>query len=508
MNLAQYVEHKVEQFSSRVAVVFGNRQYTYEGFWSLVNRFGNALRSLGVRKTDRVAMMLPNCPESLITHWAVVKLGGTFAPINTMFKEKELRYVLNNSGARVVVTSTQFLKLFENVWVDCAQLEHIVLVDDTIAGTLNFDALIEAFDASLAMVDCDPAQTADLYYTSGTTGRPKGVMKTHSSLSNLLDYQSRLWKVTAEDHSLVVLPLFHSYAMIIPSMTMLYNGGTQTILERWDTKTVLETIEASRITFFAGVPTMYTYMVRFPEFDVHDLTTLRITLVGGASVPIEIQREFEDRARVRVLDAYGCTGWISSASPLEGPRVHGSIGKSLRDIDPTMDTDMKIVDEDGNELPSGQAGELIVRGAQLPPGFWRMPETTREAYRGGWFHTGDICTKDADGYFFLIDRKDDLIITSGYNVYPREIEEILYTHPMVNECAVIGTADPERGQAVTAYVALKAGMTCTPEEIRVYCRERIANYKIPRRVEFIAEIPKTANGKLYKKGLRDLHGAS
>lgn len=504
MNLAHLVERSVERYPSRVAVRFADRRYTYEDFWLRVNRLGNGLRSLGVRPTDRVAMMLPNCPEALLTHWAVVKLGGTFMPINTMFKEKELTYVLNNSGTRAVVTSTQFLRLFENVWVDCPLLEHLILVDASLAGTVNFDALMDASGIELGIAKCEPGQTADLYYTSGTTGRPKGVMKTHSSLTHLLEYQSKLWKVTPDDHSLVVLPLFHSYAMIIPSMTLLFNGGTQTILERWDTQLVLATIARERITFFAGVPTMYTYMVRFPGFEKHDLTSLRITLVGGASVPIEVQREFEDRANVRVLDAYGCTGWISSASPLDGPRVHGSIGKSLRDIDPAMDTDMKIVGDDGNEVPAGTPGELLVRGAQLPPGFWRMPETTRDAYRGGWFHTGDICRKDENGYFYLIDRKDDLIITSGYNVYPREVEEILYTHPAVNECAVIGRPDPERGEVVTAYIALKAGAKCTGQEIEEYCRQRIANYKVPRRVEFIAELPKTANGKLYKKGLRDL----
>ncbi|MBN8478553.1 MAG: AMP-binding protein [Burkholderiales bacterium] len=504
MNLAQSIERRVEEFPSRIAIRFGARHCTYAEFWARVNRLGNGLKSLGFRQPDRVAVMLANSPELLETHWAVVKGGGTFTPINTMFKEKELRYVLNNSGARIAVTSTAYLKLFENVWVDCPRLEHLVLVDQALPGTIPFESLIEASGEAFGMADCDPGQTADLYYTSGTTGRPKGVMKTHHSLSSLLDYQSRLWKVTPEDRSLVVLPLFHSYAMIIPSMTMLRNGATQTILERWDTTVVLDTIARERITFFAGVPTMYTYMVRFPDFEKHDLTSLRITLVGGASVPIEVQREFEERARVRVLDAYGCTGWISSASPLEGPRVHGSIGMSLRDIDPTMDTDMKIVGEDGEEMPVGVPGELVVRGQQLPPGFWRMPDTTREAYRGGWFHTGDLCRKDPNGYFYLIDRKDDLIITSGYNVYPREVEEVLYTHPAVNECAVIGRPDPERGQVVTAFVALKSGATATAREIEAYCRERIANYKIPRRVEFIAEIPKTANGKLYKKGLRDL----
>ena len=503
MNLAKYVERRVEQCPTKLAIRIGSERYTYEEFWSRVNRFGNGLRSLGIRKGDRVAMMLPNCAEALICHWAVVKMGATFAPVNTMFKEKELKYILNNSGARAMVTSAQFLPLFENVWNECSQLAHLILIDESVAGTVAFRELLEASSANLEIVDCDPSQTADLYYTSGTTGRPKGVMKTHLSLSKLQEYQAEIWKVTADDHSLVVLPLFHSYALIIPSMTLLYMGGSQTLLERWDTKTVLETIVEERITFFAGVPTMYTYMVRHPGFENYDLTSLRITIVGGASIPIEIQREFEERAKVHVLDTYGCTGWISSTNPVGGQRKHGSIGQSLRDIYPHMATDMKIIGEDGSERPAGEPGELLVRGVQLPPGFWRMPDKTREVYRDGWCHTGDICYKDQDKFYFLLDRMDDLIITSGYNVYPREVEEILYTHPKVNECAVIGRPDAEKGHIVAAYISLKAGMTCTEEEIIAYCRDKIANYKAPRKVEFIAEIPKTANGKIYKKGLRD-----
>jgi len=507
MNLAKFVERRVEQFPTKMAIRCGSQRFTYEEFWTQVNRFGNGLRSLGLGKTDRLAVMLPNCPELVIAHWAVLKIGGTFAPINTMFKEKELTYILKNSGAKAVVTSTSFLPLFENVWNDCAALEHLIVIDEPIAGTVDFHALMDASSTNLEIVDCDPAQTADLYYTSGTTGRPKGVMKTHLSLTKLQEYQAELWEVTAEDRSMVVLPLFHSYAMIIPSMALLYVGGSQTILERWDTKMVLDTIAEEKITFFAAVPTMYTYLVRHPGFETYDLTSLRFAMVGGASCPVEVQREFEERAKVAILEGYGCTGWVSSSNPLHGARKHGSIGKSWRDICPHMDTDMKIVGEDGREMPTGEAGELHVRGVQLPPGFWHMPDKTREVYQDGWCHTGDICYKDADGFYFLLDRMDDLIITSGYNVYPREVEEVLYTHPHVNECAVIGEPDAEKGQVVTAYLSLKAGTKCSEEEITAYCRDRIANYKAPRRVRFIAEIPKTANGKIYKKALRDQSAA-
>lgn len=506
MNIAKYVERRVEQYPTKLAISFQNQRYTYEDFWSCVNRVGNGLKSLGILKGDRVGVMLSNCPEVLITHWGVIKIGGTYTPINIMFREKELKHVLNNSGAKVIVTSTIFLSLFENVWPECPQLENVVVVNDTIAGTVNFRELMDTSSSNLDIQECDPHQTADLYYTSGTTGRSKGVMKTHLSLSKLMEYQAELWKVSADDHSLVVLPLFHSYSMIIPSMMPLYAGGTQTLHERWDTKAVLETIVNQKITFFAGVPTMYTFMVRYPEFAKYDLTCLRLALVGGASTPVEIQREFEEKAKVRILEGYGCTGWVSSFNPLDGPTKHGSIGKCLRDIYPHMDTDMKIVGEDGQELPTGKAGELIVRGLQIPPGFWRMPNKTKEDYRGGWYYTGDICYKDDEDFFFLLDRKDDLIITSGYNVYPREIEEILYTYPKLNEAAVIGSADPTKGEIVTAYVSLKSGNECTEEEIIAFCKERISAYKVPRKVIFIKEMPKTANGKIFKKGLRDMEG--
>jgi len=503
MNLANYVERRVEQFPTKMAIRCGNTRLTYEEFWSKVNRFGNGLRSLGIGKTDRVAIMLPNCPEFVITHWAALKIGGTFAPVNTMFKEKDLAYILKNSGAKAAVTSTEFLPFFENVWNDCPALEHLIVIDEAIAGTIDFHALVDASSASLEMVECDPNQTADLYYTSGTTGRPKGVMKTHLSLSKLEEYQAEWWSINSDDHSLVVLPLFHSFAMIIPSMSALYAGGSQTILERWDTKVVLDTIRDEKITLFAGVPTMYTYMIRHPGFEKYDLTSLRVAFVGGASCPVEVQREFEERAKVQMTDMYGCTGWFSTASPTSGPRRHGSIGKPLRTVFPHMDTDMKIIGEDGREVAVGEHGEIIVRGAQLPPGFWHMPDKTREVYKDGWCHTGDIGYRDEEGFYFFADRMDDLIITSGYNVYPREVEEVLYTHPKVNECAVIGESDPEKGEVIVAYIALKANTTATEEEMAAYCREKIANFKVPRRVKFIAEIPKTANGKIYKKGLRD-----
>jgi len=503
MNLAQYIERRVEQFPTKMAMRCGDTRLTYEEFWTLVNRFGNGLRSLGLKKTDRVAIMLPNCPELLVIHWATLKIGCTFSPVNTMFKDKELSYILKNSGAKVTVTSTEFLPFFENVWNDCPALEHLVLTDATVAGTINFQALVDASASDLGIVDCDPNQTADLYYTSGTTGRPKGVMKTHFSLSKLQEYQQQLYDTRSTDHSIVVLPLFHSYAMVIPSMTMLYVGASQTIMERWDTKTILDTIQNDKITFFAAVPTMYTYLVRYPEFEKYDLTSLRHAMCGGASNPVEIQRTFEERTRVMITELYGCTGWVATMTPPTGIRKHGSIGKPWNEICPHMDTAVKIIDENGKECAPGQHGEVIARGAQLPPGFWHMPDKTREVYRDGWCYTGDICYKDEDGFLFFVDRMDDLIITAGYNVYPREVEEVLYTHPKINECAVIGYPDDEKGEIVAAYISLKPGENSTAEEMSTYCKERIANYKAPKIVEFIAEIPKTANGKIYKKGLRD-----
>ncbi len=510
MNIARWLERAAERDPDKTAAISeGTQALTYGELDAAASRLGNALGTLGIGPGERVSILLANSLEFLIAYFGILKLGAVVAPVNILYRAGEVRYVLNNAGPRALIAGAEHLQVVQDVWTECPRLEHVVVVGgDGIPGTHAWRNLLRAASPALRAVDCRPGDLANLYYTSGTTGRPKGVMITHGNLARGIEFEAEAWQVTAEDHTLFTLPLFHTYALIIPCLLAIHAGGTQTFFALWDTDTVLGRISRGDITFFAGVPTMYVYLTRHPDIEKHDLKGLRVCVVGGAAIPVEVQREFERLAGVRCLDAYGCTGWVSSVHPMTGPVKHGTLGKSLGDVYPAMDTQMRIVDDEDRELPAGQVGEIVVRGPQIAEGFWKLPEITRHDYRGGWFHTGDLGSRDAEGFFVLVDRKDDLIITSGYNVYPREVEEVLYTHPKVSEAAVVGVPDPVRGQAVKAYIVLKAGQEATVGEITTDCRSKIAAFKVPRVIEFVRELPKTATGKILRRSLREHTPAS
>ncbi len=500
MNIASWLRTNAERLPEKPALLFEDRTYSHAELYAQVCRFANALKGLGVHPGDRVGLFLGNCPEFLIARWGAIALGAAGAPMNVMFQKTEARYVLNNASPRVLVTSADKLDLVEDIWGDCPHLEHVVVIDEAPYGTYAFADLIAAADARFDLHDCAPDDICDLYYTSGTTGRPKGVMCSHANFTHLLRYESIVWEMREDDRSLVVLPLFHAKGLIIPCLLASYAGATMTLMARWDTERVLATIQEQRITFFAGVPTMYTYMLAHPRIGTYDLSSLRLCRTGGAPIPIEVHTAFERRAGIKVIEGYGCTGWVGTSHPLSGDRVIGSIGKALGAYHPEIDCEIRIVDGDGNELPPDTDGELVVRGAHIPKGFWRMPGKTRSDYRNGWFHTGDIARKDERGFIYLVGRKDDLIITSGFNVYPREIEELLYNHDAVLEAAVVGVDDDDKGQLIKAFIVPKEGRaTVTADQIIEYCRNHIARYKVPRQVEFVPSLPKTASGKVQRR---------
>ncbi len=500
MNIAQWVVANAARRPDKPAIVYEGRQITHAGLWEQVQRCGNAFARLGVKPSDRVSLFLPNCPEWLIARWGALAIGAASSPMNVMFQKSEIRYVLNNAAPRVLVTTADKLEIVEELWNECPGLEHVVVVGgQAVFGTHDFDALLADAPAELALHDCAPDAMCDLYYTSGTTGRPKGVMCSHSNFASLLSYETIVWQASEDDRSLVALPLFHAKGLIIPSLIATYVGATQWLLPRWDTGRVLRLIQDEKITFFAGVPTMYTYLLADPLIEQLDLSSLRLARVGGAPIPVEVHLEFERRARVKLIEGYGCTGWTGTSHPLVGDRVVGSIGKAMGQYDARIDTEVRIVDADDNDVPTNEDGELVIRGGQIPKGFWRMPAKTRHDYRGGWFHTGDIARRDEAGFIFLVGRKDDLIITAGFNVYPREIEEVLYQHQAVLEAAVMGVDDPAKGQLIKAFVVVKEGAQATEQELIEFCRARIAHYKAPRAVQFVGSLPKTGSGKIQKR---------
>ncbi|MCL4744145.1 MAG: AMP-binding protein [Burkholderiaceae bacterium] len=499
MNISEWLVRNADRDPDGAAIHFEGDTISHGELLARVEAFACALATFGVRPGDRVGLFLENCPEFLIARWAAIRLGAAAAPMNVMFQAREAQYVLNNATPGVLVTQSSLLPLVEQIWPDCPHLSHLVVSGAEIHGAHSFAALESAYAGrSIALHDCVPDDLCDLYYTSGTTGRPKGVMCSHFNFESLLRYEQVIWDMGVSDHTMVALPLFHAKGLIIPCLLATYVGCPQTLLRRWDTRGVLELIERNKVTFFAGVPTMYAYLNAFDDVERYDLSSIRICRVGGAPMPVEMHRAFEKRTGAAIIEGWGCTGWTGTSNPLDGERSIGSIGKALGELHPSIRCEIRIVDETGEDVPAGEEGEVVIRGDQIPKGFWRMPNKTASDYREGWFHTGDIGRRDERGFIYLVGRKDDLIITSGFNVYPREVEEVLHAHPSVADVAVVGMADGDKGQSIKAFVVCKPGVAASETALVEYCRSKLAKYKAPRAVEFIDALPRTASGKVQR----------
>ena len=502
MNLAHFLVQNARNTPDKDAIRCGEESVTWSQLDRQTDSLATALQQMGVKPGDRVGMLLPNSIAFLISYWAAIKAGAVATPLNTMYKQEEIAYVFANSGMRVLLADPQFLPLIDVAWPATTALEQIIIVADAVPfGAYRFADLI-AKPAPAVLVERNPDDLCALHYTSGTTGRGKGVMITHRNWwVGMMEWHVNIWHIVPEDLHMVVLPIFHTYGLMM-TLVACATGGTLRLLPRWDVQEVAGYIEREKITVFSGVPTMYVYLTRDINLEERDLTSLRLAVVGGAPIPIEIQREFIARTGVTIVDWYGCTGWATTTSPLwepGNPQKYGSIGKKL----PIPEVEMKIVDELGQTVPTGTIGELLARAPSIPAGFWRLPGKSSKDFQDGWFHTGDLARQDEDGYLFLVERKDDMIITAGYNVYPREVEETLYAMPQVYEAAVVGAPDLVKGEVVKAFVVLRAGMSIDADGVIAYCREHLANFKVPREVDFIAELPKLANGKVLRRVLRD-----
>ena len=502
MNLAHFLVENARRTPDKDAVRCGADRITWRELDRRTDSLAASYRALGVKPGDRVGILLPNCIAFLVSYWAALKAGAVATPLNTMYKQDELAYVFANSGMCALVTDASWLALVDLAWPETTALEHIVVVGDDVPFGAHRFADLCARETPPVCEERAPDDLCALHYTSGTTGRAKGVMISHRNWwVGMMQWHVETWRVVPEDRHLVVLPIFHTYGLMM-TLVAFAVGGSVRLLPRWDVEEVAGYVERERITVFSGVPTMYVYLTRDIDLGKRDLSSLRLAVVGGAPIPVEIQREFIDRTGVTIVDWYGCTGWATTTSPLwekDAPHKYGSIGKKL----PYAEIEMEIVDEQGRPVPAGEPGELIARAPSIPAGFWRLPGKTHKDFRDGWFHTGDVARRDEDGFYFLVDRKDDLIITAGYNVYPREIEEVLYTVPQVYEAAVVGAPDPVKGEVVKAFVVLREGMATDAESVIAHCRARLATFKVPRHVEFVDELPKLANGKLLRRVLRD-----
>jgi long-chain acyl-CoA synthetase len=507
LNMAVMLQETAKRLPQGTAIIFGDRKQTYGELDAAANRVANALTALGVGRGQKVMVMLPNIPEFVACYYGILKTGATVVPINVLNKAREIEFLLTDSESVACIACTEFLPEVQEAFRRVSTCKHLVVVPFVKPasslegqGLYRYEALIPGASPTFDMVQTNGDDTAAIVYTSGTTGKPKGAELTHFSqffmcrvLPDLTEDFSR-----PDDVALVVLPLFHSYGQTCIMSTAIAMGTAFSLVPRYDPGTTLQLLEKHQITTFAAVPTMFVQVLHHPDRKKYNLSRLRRCVSGGAPIAVETLESWKREYNFDIREGYGLTETSPIATFSLGavqPR-YGSCGK------PIYGVEVKIVDDNDRDVPIGREGEVVIRGVNVMKGYYKNPEATAAVMKGGWFHSGDIGRMDADGYLYIVDRKKDMIIRGGYNVYPREIEEQLYEHPAVQECAVVGVKHPELGEEVKAVLFLKSGASVTPDEIRAYCKDRMAAYKYPRLVEIRGEqLPKGPTGKILKREL-------
>jgi len=527
--LPKLLEETARRFPRRRALVYFGMEMSYGQLFDHVNRCAAGLQALGVRKGERVALMMPNCPQYVIAYFGALRAGAIVTATSSMYTRREAAHQWHDAGATTLIIEQRLYPIAKAASADVPELQRTIVTGVRDYYPTRFAALDRALRSKrtpdrpkslsplsgssllswrdllgLARnprpVPQKPSDIACLQYTGGTTGTSKGAMLTHANLVTNA-FQTRHWLSKDQEAEVMVaaLPLFHIYAMTCVMICSLLAGGTIIILPRFELGAALSIIRRYHPTIFHGVPTMYVGFNNAPGMK-NRFKSLRICMSGGAGLPVEVQQQFEKLSGGRLVEGYGLTeaSPCTHVNPPDGLAKIGSIGL------PIPGTEARIVDvETGTrDLPLGEAGELVLRGPQVMKGYWNKPKETADVLRNGWLFTGDIARKDEDGYFYIVDRKKDLIIAGGFNIYPREVEEVLFEHPAIKEAAVIGLPDPYRGETVKAFVVLKDGASATTDHIIAWCRERLASYKVPRQVEFRDSLPKSGVGKYLRRELR------
>jgi len=527
--LHSFLENAVKRFSGKKALHFMGKEVTFDELYDEACKVANYLQSLGLKKGDRIAIMLPNCPQAVVSYYGALMAGGIVVQTNPLYTERELEYQMIDSGAKYIVCLDILVPRIMNIRNNTS-IEHVIVtgIKDYLPFPKNliypfiqkkeynmvinveqsenvhvWKHIMKSAVANYKRVDVDPVEDlALLQYTGGTTGNPKGVMLSHYNLvSNCQMCDKWIYK-TEEGKEVVlgVLPLFHVYGMTTLMNLSIMLGSKLILLPKFDAKETLETIEKQRPTLFPGAPTIYVGLLNHPDMHKFDLSSIEACISGSAPLPVEIQQNFEKVTGGKLVEGYGLTesSPVTHANFVWGKRVNGSIGV------PWPDTDSKIVKigtEEEAEL--GEVGEIVVKGPQVMKGYWNNEEETANTLRDGWLYTGDLGYMDEKGYFYIVDRSKDMIIAGGYNIYPREVEEILYEFEGVQEVAVAGVPDPYRGETVKAFIVPKEGYTLEEKELNKFCRKHLAAFKVPRIYEFRDELPKTAVGKILRRQLVD-----
>ena len=528
--LQEYLTRAGTKYPEKTAIHFLGKNISFKEFYESSLKFANYLQSIGIQKGDRVAIMLPNCPQNAIAYFGILFSGAIVVQTNPLYTERELKYQLIDSGAKAIIALDILYPKVSNV-IKETKLEHVIITgikdylpfpknlvypfiqkkEYGISVKVEHRGMNHLFTEMMKISKPDPIRyefdfdedIAILQYTGGTTGPPKGVMLTQKNLiSNTAMCSEWLYKSQDGDETVLgILPFFHVYGMTTVLILSVMLGNKMVLLPKFDAETALKTIDKQKPTIFPGAPTIYIGLLNHPDLKKYDLSSIKACMSGSAALPLEVQQNFEKVTGGKLVEGYGLTETspVSHANFLwETERINGSVGV------PWPDTDSCILGPDSNEpMAPGEVGEIAVKGPQVMKGYWNKPEDTKESFRDGWLLTGDLGYMDEQGYFYVVDRKKDMIIAGGFNIYPREIEEVLYEHEAILECVAAGIPDAYRGETVKVYIVLKEGATVTEEELDKYCRAELAAFKVPREYEFRKELPKTAVGKILRRTLID-----
>jgi len=490
-NLAINLEQTAARYPDRIAVRLDEQVLTYRELDDKTARAASWLLGRGIAQGDRVGLMLPNVPEFVILYYGLLRAGAIVVPMNPLLKAREVEYYLNDSQASLAL-AWHGIAEEAGEGAKRAGTDFVSVETDALAATLRGREPVTAF------ADKEPSDVAVIIYTSGTTGQPKGAELTHRNLETNVEVTSdTLLYLQPDDVMFGALPLFHSYGQTIAMSCAIAAGACLTLITRFEPVHALEIIKRDQVTILPGVPTMYAAILHYAGGSAGDVASLRLCVSGGAAMPVELLRAFEKAFDCMILEGYGLseTSPVASFNHPDRARKPGTIGQAISGVE------MRVQDNDGKPVPQGEVGEIAIRGDNVMKGYWQRPNETADALVGGWFRTGDLGREDAEGYFSIVDRKKDMILRGGFNVYPREVEEVLYEHPAVAEAAVIGITDDMLGEEVAAVVVLKPGASATPDELREHVKNQLAAYKYPRSVWIVPELPHGDTGKILKRAI-------
>lgn len=513
MNLSTHLQETARTHPDKIAYYFMDNGSTYAELDGAITKFASGLEKLGIKKGDHIALLIGNSPYFLIGMYGALRLGATVIPINPIYSPSEISYILHNGDVKAVIALDLLVPAVEKMHSSLPKIENYIICETPKGKESEFDLSqltvlpkLKRFTDVLELGDLnfvgpeldDDDDVAIILYTSGTTGKPKGAMLTHKNIySNARDVGTYL-RYNENDRVIATLPLFHVFGLTVSLNAPLLMGSKVLIVPQFSPKEIFRLVKKFGATVFVGVPTMYNFLYQFPDGNPEDMKTLRLCISGGSALPVALLENFEKKFNVVISEGYGLSeaSPVTCFNPLDRPRKPGSIGTSI------INVENKIVNELGEELPPGVAGELIVRGPNVMKGYYKMPEETAATIKNGWLYTGDIAKMDEEGYFYIVDRKKDMIIVGGYNVYPREVEEVLYNHPDVVEVAVLGVPDPNHGEAVKCFVVSK-NSSLTENDLIEYCKQHLAKYKVPSSIEFLDELPKNTTGKILRRALKE-----